>query len=127
MVLLIQMKHTSKLATYQRIALLLLVDCLFFGFFAPQSSAFIVIPALLLVILNIYVLVKVLLYVVGRFVTLKTQVARRITVILTGSVSILLALQSIGQLTLRDVLTLIPLMTVLYFYLSYTRRSSAER
>jgi hypothetical protein len=121
------MKHPSNLVAYQRIALLLLVDCLFFGFFGPQSSAFIVIPALLLVILNIYALVKVLLYVVGRFVTIKQQVVRRITVILTGSVSILLALQSIGQLTLRDVLTLIPLMVVLYFYLSYTRRSSIER
>jgi hypothetical protein len=121
------MKYPTQLANYQRIALLLLVDGLFFGLFAPQSSALIVIPALLLVIVNIYALVKVLLYVVGRFITIKPVIVRRVTVVATGCLAVLLALQSIGQLTIRDVLTLIPLMTVLYFYLSYAHRGSVKR
>lgn len=51
---------------------------------------------------------------------------RRLTVILTGLVSGLVALQSIGELNLFDILVLLPIMAIGYIYSAYNRPAPAD-
>jgi hypothetical protein len=50
------------------------------------------------------------------------QTSRRITLGLTVASIILLALQSIGQLTLRDGIVIVALLAIFWFYGTYYRR-----
>lgn len=50
---------------------------------------------------------------------------RRLAMVVTGSVSVLVALQSIGELNSRDVLVLAPLMFIGYIYSSYGKSTRA--
>jgi len=106
---------------YRFYILLLLIDSLFFGQFSPNGSSFVIVPALVLLVLTVFVLLSAIMEYVAKIVTLKPKTKKRLTMITTACVTVILALQSTGQLTVRDVATLLPLVTILYFYLSYSR------
>lgn len=69
--------------------------------------------------LMFYVLTRITQKIFGR----PRHSARRVASILTGVVIVLLALQSIGQLSVRDTIAVSLVCCLVYFYLSYYRPS----
>ncbi len=121
------MSIKSNIIKYRRYFALIVVDALFFGLFSPDADSFIVIPAFLLVIVTIYMTIDLVLRGWMRLLPLKKTVRQWITFIFTGGLSLIIALQSIGQLTTRDVITIVPLIALLYFYLAYNRGVASGR
>ena len=72
-----------------------------------------------------YLLLDLLLGLAERVVTFSPRARRRWQDALTMLGGLLLAMQSIGQLTLKDMLVIIPLVVILAFYLSYQRKETA--
>lgn len=105
--------------------LLLLIDILFFGLFSPNDSSFVIVPALVLLVLTLFVLLTLITDYVANIVTVKSRAKKRFIMTATACGAIILALQSTGQLTVRDVATLLPLAAVLYLYLSYLQSRQA--
>ena len=97
---------------------------LFFGLSDPSKvPSFTLIIAFGLLLLVLYQLIFGLLTVGSWYGLLADRRGRRrLSVVLTGLVGGLVALQSIGELSHRDVLVLIPLMVGFYFY-SYAART----
>jgi len=110
---------------YRRYLLLIVVDGLFFGLISPSSSTFVIIPAFLLVILSVYALCTLVVAYIGKMFAVKPTNQKRIVGMITASSALVVALQSIGQLTVRDVVTIVPLILVLYLYSSYTKSRRA--
>jgi hypothetical protein len=100
---------------------------LFFGFLSPNANSFVIIPAFILVTVNLFIFLNLFMHFFVRVVPLKEKVKKRIVIVLATSLSIIVALQSIGQLTVRDVVTIVPLVGLLYFYLSYAESRSPKR
>ena len=104
-----------------------LVDLLFFGLTDPSrvpSSYFIV--AFILVAVTIYASAKGFCQLLKWYgMPIKRQ--QRVALTFGGIASGLLALQSVGQLTTRDLAVLLPLAVLAYFYFSYnpSAKSSA--
>lgn len=103
------------------------VDIVFFACFSPEDSTWVILPALLLVVATIWSLSRLLMERISVIVPLKLSIQKRLTKLLVIASSLVVALQSIGQLTAKDVLTIIPLVAILYFYLAYAGTTSAER
>lgn len=99
--------------------LLLIVDIIFFSLISPSKLSWVVMAAsYMLVLLTLYVAscfsYKILLslgYIQGRRTWLREGV--------TLFIFLLLMMQSVGQLSGRDVLSLIAIASVAYFYYSY--------
>jgi hypothetical protein len=109
------------LTKYRYYILLVIIDILFFGLFSPRESSFVIMPAFILVLLTTYALTVLVSKYFARIFPIKEGARKRFVLITTCFLGLLIALQSVGQLTFRDLLTLIPLIAVLYFYLSYLR------
>ena len=118
-------KAISIARSYRRYIVLAVIDTVFFGTISPNASAMVIIPAFILVVVTIYAVLGLLVAYVGKMYTVKPKNQRRIVVVTTVTLSIIIALQSIGQLTIRDVATIVPLILVLYLYISYTKSRSA--
>lgn len=104
---------------------LLLVDGLFFSLVNPrQAHAFVIIIGFGLVVVTLYALFDLLLALAERIVTFSARTRRRLRDSLTMLLALLLAMRSIGQLTVKDILAIIPLVLLLAFYLSYQREEA---
>jgi hypothetical protein len=110
------------------LALLLALDGLFFGLTNPTQLASIwLIVAFILLAATVYRLSRVGLTVLGWY-GLRVKRPQRLASTLTGIIIALVALQSIGELTMRDILVGVPLIVILYLYLMWGAASaSAER
>ncbi|HZL08141.1 MAG TPA: hypothetical protein VFC50_03025 [Candidatus Dormibacteraeota bacterium] len=112
-------KHIWKFAS------LAAADGIVFGFTNTASvPSFVLMAGFLLLSVTFYYLIRGLLTFVGLY-GVSVRRKRRLAAVMTGSVSGLVALQSIGELNSRDVLVLVPLMLIAYVYTSYgksTRR-----
>ena len=101
---------------------LFMADGLFFGLTNPATIAsFWLIIGFGLLALTLYHIWKGLLWAASWYGLPTRRHAKRLAKLLSGLTVGLLALQSIGELTLRDVLVLLPLASLLYVYLSYGR------
>jgi hypothetical protein len=105
---------------------LIVIDGLFFGLTDPRTvnSLFLIVGFVLLG-LNVYVLVKIVLVFLAKLgfsIKNRGKIAG-FSVILA---CLLLALQSIGQLSARDVLIIVPLTVLLYIYTAYIRPKTFE-
>jgi Ca2+/Na+ antiporter len=118
-------KFFEAIKTYRRYVLLAAIDCAFFGLVSPDSNAFVIIPAFILVMLSIFAILTLIVGYVGKMFVVKPSNQRRIVLMLTASIAAIIALQSVGQLTVRDVATIVPLILVLYLYVSYTKSRRA--
>jgi hypothetical protein len=122
-------KHTIKkllgLHKYWYLIGLLVVDGFFFGLTNPNSvsSQFLVI-GYLFIILSIYALLRAFSQFIGIYSAAAQQTARRMARLLSILAAILLGMQSVGQLSPKDVMALIPLVAVAYIYLAYARRQA---
>jgi hypothetical protein len=106
-------KHTWKFAG------LAAVDGIVFGLTnAASVPSFVLMVGFLLLSVTFYYLIRGLLTFVGLY-GVSVRRKRRLAAVMTGAVSGLVALQSIGELNSRDVLVLVPLMLIGYVYTSY--------
>jgi hypothetical protein len=108
------------------IAALLVADLVVFAGTSPQKvpSIFLFLGFLLLVA-NFYVLLLGVLKLVAWYGVSPGKYRKRFIRLSAGVFSGLVALQSIGQLSNRDVLVVLPLLLLGYMYLSYGRELSA--
>ena len=110
---------TRKLA---KLALLITVDAFFFSAYNPENSPpLVVVIGFLLFIATVYVLLKLLADVISSQFGLKLPNERKAIATVTTVIGLLIAMQSIGQLTTKDVLAIVPLMLILYLFLTYSK------
>jgi hypothetical protein len=111
------MKQVLAHHRFRAIALLLAVDGLFFGLTSPQKVAsWLLIVGVLLFLISMYYFLLAGLT-VARWYGLPTgKQPRRLAKVLVGVTGFLVALQSIGELSSRDVLVLLPLGVIAYLY-----------
>jgi hypothetical protein len=82
---------------------------------ASKVAPFVLIIGFVLLVLTCYELLYGLLSVV-RLYGLPVRYKQRLALYLVGVLGLMLALQSIGELTPRDILVLLPLATLAYIY-----------
>jgi hypothetical protein len=98
----------------------LIADVIFFSSInASQIAPFVLIIGFALLVLTCYILIYVLLS-IARLYGLPVRYKQRLALYLSGVIGLVVALQSIGELTPRDVLVLLPLATLGYIYAVYT-------
>lgn len=120
------MRHLTRLTKrlhFWRVSGLLAADILLFTATDPKSTlSFMLMVGFLLLSATIYYVLDGILSLTklyGLPLRHKKRVLRAATMIVCG----LLALQSIGQLSLRDILILGPLTALMYFYVAYSKAS----
>lgn len=98
---------------------LVIVDIVFFSNTdASKVAPFMLIVGFILLVITCYILLYALLSVV-RLYGLPIRHKQRFTLYLSGVVGLIMALQSIGELTYRDILVLLPLAVIGYIYTIY--------
>jgi hypothetical protein len=101
----------------------LIADIIFFCIFNPQnSSSFVTIVGCVLVSITIYIVTRMLLMVLGKATHITKAAQEHLSLSISLALTFLLLMQSIGQLGVRDLLAVIPLAIVVYFYLSYAAK-----
>jgi hypothetical protein len=114
---------SHRIAKLTRLLILFAADGLFFSLINPNSVySFVIVIGFLLLALTIYALIDFLLVLAERIVPFSLHTKKRIAFASTLVLSLLVAMQSIGQLTSKDILAMVPLVIVLSFYLSYVTR-----
>lgn len=106
----------------------LVVDGLFFGLSNPVSapSIFLII-GYVLAVLTLGIVVHLVLAVVNLYIPGKRRISPQISQLVTVVLAIILAMQSIGQLSFHDLLAFLPIVLIGSFYVSYNRKRPAER
>lgn len=111
--------HSTRL---KMIISLLALDSAFFTLTDPaQVNSLVLIASFLLLSLTCYLLISRLCAVAQLYGLPLGHPAHRIALFGTVVIVGLTALQSIGELSIRDMLVALPLGIVLYLYLSYSR------
>ena len=114
------MKFTY-ITRYWPVVALAVIDTIFFTSTNPtRVSAVILIIALCLVTASLYVFLRSLVVLSG-LMGLHLPGLRRFARYGTGVLGVIIALNSIGELTVRDVTILIPLALILYLYMAFVR------
>jgi hypothetical protein len=118
------MSHLTRLIRrihFWRISGLLLADAVVFGATDPDETAsFMLIVGYILLCITLYYLLDGLLS-LGKLYGVPLRHKKRFLRTATLVISGVVALQSIGQLSPRDIMVLVPLTTLLYLYVAYTR------
>ena len=106
---------------------LLVVDAVIFGGSDPQKvPSIMLIIAFLLLIATFYYLVRSFIKAAGWY-GLKTRHPGRLAAVITVVAGFIMALQSIGELTGRDILVLLPFVVIGYLYAAYgTKRQNSR-
>ena len=103
------------------------LDSLFFGLTSPTKvPSILLIVGFLLLALTIYHLFRLFLVVISLYGLPTRDHAKRLARLFAGLVAGVLALQSIGELSLRDIMVLTPLAGILYAYLTYGQAKAIE-
>lgn len=122
------LKQLLKHSIIRISAALITLDLLLFAVIDPRSAnALWLIAAYILVGLTILSLVQVVPLIIK--LTYGEQgytLVRRAAWYIGGALVLVLGLQSMGQLTIRDVITLLPFALIAYFYVTYGRQNAAQ-
>jgi hypothetical protein len=106
-----------------RLAAFLVADGLLMGLTDPlKLPSIVIILGFLLVMGTVYEGLRLLLSAINSWLPLGADRIRRLALVCSGLATAILAMQSIGQLTVKDVGALLPLLVVLYFYFSYNAK-----
>ena|ERR1700722_121916 len=114
-------KRIFRNPSLYKLIVLFVLDGLLFGLTNPNKvNSLVLILGFLLLALTLYYL---LLLLFGFMIRLgfKIKNRRKLALFTVVVFWILMALQSIGQLSTRDVLVIIPLAILLYVYIAYIR------
>jgi len=102
------------------VALLVVVDILFFTTTDPgKVAAPWLIVGYILAVATLYWIVRAIVAFLGLYSKALRRQKRRLATLLTLIGAILLAMDTVGQLSFRDLAVLVPLALIAYFYLSY--------
>src|SRR5450631_1359859 len=83
---------------------LLVADIVFFSLINPLSSnSFMIIIGCLLTALTIYIVLRALTRLLAVFITMSQRTQRRFAIFMTLLLMFVLLMQSIGQLSIRDI------------------------
>ena len=97
-------------------------DLAVFGLFNTRTASVMVLfLGFLLLSANIYVLVKLALKLISLY-GIKTRNNKRLSLTITGVIIFILALQSVGQINLRDIVVISVVASLIYLYTSLVRR-----
>lgn len=95
-------------------------DIIFFSSInASNIAPFLLIIGFVLLLITTYLVVYALLT-IARLYGFPVRYKQRLALYLSGVLGLVIALQSIGELSSRDVLVLVPLATLGYMYAVYT-------
>jgi hypothetical protein len=101
---------------------LVLANLLYFALINPESSKSLVLfGGFGLLAIDFFLVFKLILTVIGRLAGRPTIARNRVSLLGTGVVIVLLALQSIGQLSVRDAAAVVCVGVIFMFYSSYYR------
>ena len=102
---------------------LIVFDAIFFlTANASKVPSYLIIVGFVLITLTLYLLLSTLIS-LTKYYGLKLKHQRRLSLCLTGLLAGLLALQSIGELSVRDVLVILPLAIIGYIYMTLSASS----
>jgi hypothetical protein len=114
-----------KLVRHLRFWILLALSAIDIAFFTStdpnKGSSIMLMAGFLLLIVSLYCLISRLLIVSDLYGFSIAKHINRLAFCITGLVAGFLALQSIGELTLKDALIFAPLAVIMYVYLAYGR------
>ncbi len=112
-------KHPKR---FVALLILSLLHVVVFGMTDPlNSQVIVIIGGFLLISLDIVVATTLLVAYMARIIPGLRPHSRRISISVAGFLIVLLALSSIGQLTWRDVLAVVAIGALAYFYSVYFR------
>jgi hypothetical protein len=98
------------------------LDALFFSLTDPARVAPLwLIVGFILAVATMYWFFRAAMLLLGVYSKAVRKQARQLARVLTLAAALLIALQSMGQLSLRDVLVLAPLLIIAYTYIRYNR------
>jgi uncharacterized membrane protein YfhO len=101
---------------------LFVADGVFFMGTNPNKvPSVVLIAGLLLLIATMYCVVRAVLMVAGLYIPILRRRQHRLGIFLTLTGAVLLALQSVEQLSVRDTLVIVPLAIVFYIYVTYVK------
>ena len=104
------------------------MDGLFFGYIDPRKAAApLLIVGFVLLSLSIYMIWQGFLKIFTQSGLPFRSAATKLTGVVTSLTMVVMALQSMGELTFRDLVVIVPLSLVAYFYLSYSRQNVSRR
>ena len=107
---------------------LLALDSAFFSLTDPSKvDSIMLVIGFLLVTSTFYLCIKQLLAAAKLYGLPFGNRERRVAIFITGLAGVLIALQSIGELTRRDLLVVGPLAVILYVYVSYGRAGAVPK
>jgi Ca2+/Na+ antiporter len=105
-----------------------MIDVLFFGLINPTTSnSYVVILGCILIILTIYALVLIITRLAAIFIPVSAAVQKRFALFVSLLLAFMLLMQSIGQLSARDLIAILPLLVVLYIYLTYISKGRSQQ
>lgn len=120
--------HFVKKHSVIYLLIVLGLDALLFGFTDPAHVASLwLIVAYVLAVATLYWVVQAVVGLASLYVSGIKKQRRRLVKLLTVLSAVLLALQSTGQLSVKDMALLVPLVILGYFYFSYGRKGKAAR
>lgn len=119
------LRALTRRHTWQIIIILVLDGLIFGGSNSRSAPSFLLMAGFLLLLATIYQLFYGLLS-MARLYGLKFKRQNRFGLYVTGAVGLLVALQSIGELSPRDVVVLLPLAGLGYLYSAYGTEGRAS-
>ncbi len=110
-----------KTRSFLELMAVIALDAIFFGITNPgKVNSLWLIVGIVLLGISLYVVIKILLVFLVKL-GFKIKNRRKLAIFTASLICFLLALQSIGQLSIRDVLIIVPITVLLYVYLTFIR------
>lgn len=114
----------------KKLAAIILVDLLFFSMIDPRrGNMLVLIVACLLAYTSVYVVCRLGMWLFVKAFPISVATQKRVALAVTIGATFLLFMQSLGQLSSRDIFAVVPLTLVTYFYMAYassTRNKNFE-
>lgn len=105
---------------FKKLAAIILADVLFFSMIDPRrGNMLILIVACLLAYISVYAICRLGMWLFVKIFPISVVAQKRAALTVTIGITFLLFMQSLGQLSSRDIFAVAPLMLVAYFYMAY--------
>lgn len=120
------MKKLLKHTRFWTVVSLFAIDGVVCSLTDPHRiPSFLIIAVFLMLVVSIYQLFRGIIHMIGWY-GVSVGHPRRLATILTVMSGGLLALQSIGELTSRDIAVLLPFVLLAYVYFSYGQKAASK-
>lgn len=114
------MRLLIRNVNFWSILAIILIDTIFYSFTNPETgSTLLLILGFLVIALTVYIFLNAILRFVTSYGISNRRYSHRISLFSSGVLIGMMALQSIGELTMKDILIFIPLSSILYMYITY--------